>query len=243
MKTIRSVQRALLILEVLRKHRKPLRLNELSKATELSNATLLRLLITMEDEGFIVINKEDNTYFLGHVFLDYSNVVIDNYDIKSVARPIMERINSFTEETVNLYIISGFARICIDQIVSNKQVKSFSRIGDAKSLHSGAAGKILLAYSDEKYLNKFFENCKLKSYTENTIIEKSSLIKQLEEIRNKGYAISYGERERGIISIAIPLYDFSRNVVAAISMSGPDYRVKDKYNEFVDFMCGEIQYK
>lgn len=239
MKLIRSVKRALLIIETLRQERKPLNLKKLCELTELPKATLLRFLNTMQEEGYIVINKDDNTYFLSPVFLDLSNVVLENFDLRTVARPIMEKLKGMSNETINLYIPNGINRICIEQVMTDHIVKKFSKIGDTMPMYCGAAGKLLLAYSQQNVLDDVVEKTGLKAFTKNTITSLEDLVIELHKIKSDGYAISNSEREENIISIAAPIFNHSKEIDAAMTISGPSYRLIDRIDSLITMLLNE----
>jgi DNA-binding IclR family transcriptional regulator len=232
MKTIRTVERALQILNAFRKERKSLKLGELYKHTELPKPTLLRLLTTMQEEGFIIKNKNDNTYILSPVFIDLANVVLDNIDLRSVLRPAMERLKEISNETINIYVRNGINRICIDQLLTDRLLKKFSKIGDTFPLYCGASGKVLLAFSEKGLWEQVVQETGLKGLTDNTITDKQLLYKELEKIKNEGYAVSYGEREEDIISIAVPIFSRDGKVAVALAISGPYNRLIDKVDYY-----------
>jgi DNA-binding IclR family transcriptional regulator len=246
MKTIRAVERAMSILGVFKKQRKPLNLTELCEYTQLPKPTLLRLLITMEAEGYIVKNNHRNTYLLGPVFIELANVVLENIDLRTIMRPIMEKLKEISNETVNVYVVSGITRICIDQVVTDRLLKKFSRIGDTLPLYCGASGKVLLAFSDRKLWEEVIQQTGLKGFTSNTITDRNALYEELEKIKRQGYGISYGEREENIISVAVPIFNCNGEIAAALAISGPYQRMADKvdyYKEKLLEEAREVSYK
>lgn len=224
----RSVERLLSIFDAFRLERKPLGLEELSKRTDLSKPTLLRYLRTMENQGYIISYKENNTFFLTPIFLDLSNLVLDNFNLRDTLIPIMKDIKDKCNETVNLYVLNGYQRVCIEQVESDQMIKKYSKIGDVMPLHSGAAGKVFLAYSSEEFVKELLENVGLTKYTNNTITDIKLLWEELRDIREKGYSTSKSEREENIISVAVPIFDFNDNLTSVMTISGPSYRLEDK---------------
>lgn len=241
MKVTRSVERAFSVLEAFRRERKPLSLKTLSILTELPKATLLRLLNTMEREGYIIADRNEYTYLISPVFLDLSNVVLENFDIRATAMPVMEKLKELSGETINLYIVSGINRICIEQVTTDHIIRKYSKIGDIMPLYCGAAGKLLLAYSPETLLSRVIEETGLKAFTRNTITESEELLKELNEIKSNGYSVSNGEREENILSIAVPIFNYSKVVVAAMTISGPSYRLIEKKDSFIEMLLSETK--
>jgi DNA-binding IclR family transcriptional regulator len=127
-------------------------------------------------------------------------------------------------ETVNLYILRNRKRVCIEQVEGSHLIKRYAAIGDELPLHCGASGKLLLAFQPESEIDRVIEETGLKPWTEKSITDPVLLKKNLENIRNQGYAFTKGERETGAASIAAPIRNHTGNVVAAVTISGPDSR-------------------
>lgn len=198
--------------------------------------TVNRLLRTLIHYGLIEKNEESNMYKFGTNIFKYYDILIKNYDIKDVAYPIMELINKITKETVNLHILHNNKRLCISQVKGKYSLVRVTMIGDELPLYIGATGRALLAFQSKEIIEKLISSIDLKLCTKNTIVSKETIKKKLEEVRNKGYSTSTGEREEGLSSISAPIFNYKRDVVAAITISGPHTRFNDK----IIFKYGEL---
>jgi DNA-binding IclR family transcriptional regulator len=100
------------------------------------------------------------------------------------------------------------------------------RVGDRFPLWAGAGGKCILAYSDESYALKEIE--KASPITGTTITDRESFMSELASIRERGYAISHGEREEGVISVAVPIFEPPHRIFGCLSVAAPNVRLDEK---------------
>ncbi|HSH34845.1 IclR family transcriptional regulator C-terminal domain-containing protein, partial [Schnuerera sp.] len=99
---------------------------------------------------------------------------------------------------------------------------------NSKSLHCTAGGKVLLAYKTEDIRNSILEEIELTKYTENTIVNKEDLIKEIKEIKKNGYGFDNEERELGVSCIGAPVFDMNNEAIACITISGPTARFTEE---------------
>lgn len=218
--TTRSIDRALEILECFLYHGKNLSLMEISNVTNLSSSTAYRIISALQEKGFVKKNEDDKKYSLGYKITELGklcNVNLNN-GVKYIAKPYMMDLSIKYNEDVRIFIVDGDHKLCIESVDSTRSLRHIMNVGDKHILFKGAPGKVLLAHMDKS--NR-------KSILENTTITDEVL----QKIRDKGYAISIGEKEEGLVGIAAPIFDMSQNVIAAISLSGPSTRF---INEEID---------
>ncbi|MCD8078143.1 MAG: hypothetical protein LUE63_07195, partial [Lachnospiraceae bacterium] len=112
-------------------------------------------------------------------------------------------------EDVRLFVPNGSAKLCIESVDSRRELRQVVEVGSRHDLVRGAAGKIILAYMPEGDRQKLTEGKNSVDYA---------------EVREKGYALSVGEREEGLFGLAVPILAEDGQLVAAVSMSGPTAR-------------------
>jgi DNA-binding IclR family transcriptional regulator len=233
-KNVRSINRAIRILKCFNLNERKFTLTEISKKVGLPKSTASRLLLTLESEGFISKNIKTNYYQLGNAVYYLGIIAKENIDLRRISNPIMEDICRVTKETVNLYLLENNEKICFNQVESPLAIKRYVKIGDLSPIWYGATGKVILSYLDK---NIWHVNEKeLKKYTEKTIIDPQEFIKELIKIRNKGYAISVGEKESDVGCVAAPIFNEDRMVIGCISVSGPTYRFPKDTDYFVSLI-------
>ncbi|WP_238456532.1 IclR family transcriptional regulator [Desulfotruncus arcticus] len=239
---MRAVNRAFEILEVLCSEKEPQSLASLHKTLGLSKTTLARILNTLEKGGYVERDDSLQKYALGMKFLHYSYAVSERLTVKQVAAPIIKRIRDNCMETVYIYILHGNKRICVHCLQGKSSVRVMVYIGQVSPLYAGASGKAILAYFPEEELEQYFNEVELKPLTPSTIINRDLLEHDLKLIRQRGYAISIGEKDSGAISVSAPIWDKDGKVTSAISIAAPLDRQQeiDKFIKLVKEGAAEI---
>lgn len=228
---VKSVERAMQILNCFSIESPELGITELSKKFKVSKSTIHRLVTSMQKHGFLEQDPVSQKYRLGYNILRLSEIILGNINIRNLALPSMQKLREQTKETVGLNIISYKSRVCIEKAESFQDLRRFLVIGRPLPLYAGAAGKILLAYQDEKFIQKVLQEAELKPFTENTVTDPQQIMEELASIKEKGYCITSGERVIGVISIAAPIWNYNNKVVASLTISGPDFRFTPEKND------------
>lgn len=241
---IRSIQRALKILECFDLEQKELTFTEIVEKIELPKSTTSRILSTLEYEGFLIRDQDTQKYKLGHTMYLLGLVARESMDIRTISLPYMENMTKQTNETSNLYILEGLDRVCIAQIESPMPIKQLVKVGERFPIWAGATGKSILAYLDESIWYDMIKE--LKQFTEHTVVDPDMFINELKDIRSKGYSLSLGEKYHEVGCIAAPLFNESKKVIGCISISGPVYRFPEDIDFFASLVTdasSEISYK
>ncbi|WP_027339883.1 IclR family transcriptional regulator [Halonatronum saccharophilum] len=228
-KVVQSVDRALNILEILVEAKDPIALSEISEMAALNISTVHRLLNTLIYRGFAAQDEESGKYKLGLRIFEIVNTLGDSISLKSVARPFLKEIVEECNETANLVVLDKGQVLYIDQVESTNMVRMFANIGSKGPAHSLGAGKVLLSSLTEEELDEVLEGIELTQFTPSTITSIEELKKNLKQIRKQGYAIDFEEMEEGVRCVAAPIKNDQGDIIAAISVSGPNIRITDRY--------------
>ena len=224
--TIQSVINALELLEQFKGDIHELGVTELSKRLGLHKNNVFRLLATLESKGYIEQNKLNENYKLGVKCLELGQNYLKHTGLLRQARPIMEEVVEKCDENVYLSVLRGQKVVYIDVVEANQAVRVVSRIGAQLPPYCCASGKAQIAALQdlgediEKYINM-----PLKPITANTITKIDQLLKELEEIKEKGYAIDDEEVDVGVRCVGAAIRDYTKRVIGAISISGPVNRM------------------
>ncbi|MDP2791804.1 MAG: IclR family transcriptional regulator [Rectinemataceae bacterium] len=210
--SVRAVERALDILDCFSPGKLEFSLTEISKRINLAPSTTSRIISTLEKRGYLARNAETHRYALGPTLARIGALGFANVDICKVALPFMRELNRIYDEGVSLYVVRGNERICVERVESSHPLRRVVNIGDRHLLTRGAAGRVLLAYLPEEKRTELLQG---DSFTTE---------EALAELRRSRRAVSLGEREEGVTSIAAPVEDARREVFAALAMSGPSVR-------------------
>jgi len=244
---VNSVDRSIDILFAFTLDRPELGISELSEILGMYKSTVFRILKTLEYRGLIMQNEENQKYRLGLKLLDLGNIAISQIEIRTVALPIMRKLSEKTRETVTLNIVRNGNRVCIEKVESSEDIRNFVQIGLHNSLYMGASGKLLLAHLPDKEINEVIKSAAGQKTAAGLRIDPKALAEDIEQIRKQGYACSVGERVLNSASISAPVRDYSGDVVAGLSISGPSMRftserVKDLIDATVE-CAREVSYR
>ncbi|GHV33720.1 IclR family transcriptional regulator [Synergistales bacterium] len=222
---VRAVERAFAVMESFSLDEPRLTLVEISEKISLPMSTTLRMLTTLVTMGALK-RYDDRTYSLGDRIYLLGAIARAHYKPSLIIQPHMQRLRDEVGEAVSLYGIEGEDRVCYEHVPSLLTMRCVVRVGDRFQLWAGASGKLLLAYANEKIIER--ELKKLIPITSATIVDKDKFLSELSDIRARDYAISYGEREDGIISIAVPILGPTGEAIYALSLAGPSLRFTEE---------------
>ncbi len=215
----RSLSRALSILELFSTEEAEWGISEISQELDLPKSTVHGLIKTLENHQFIEAT-EHNRYRLGIKLYELGLTYQGTAKLSIIAEPLIKMLALKYQQSVHIAIYAGKMAVFI---IGNKSGTSqiiFPRIGTGIAAYCTGVGKVLLAFQSENYINEYLQTEKLISYTKNTIIDKKALKEELINIKEQGYAIDREEAVMGIGCVAAPIFSFSRDIMAAISVSG-----------------------
>jgi DNA-binding IclR family transcriptional regulator len=197
----------------------------LSQKTGLDKSTVHRLLGALQQGGLIEQNSETSKYHLGFGLVRLARLALHHLDLPRIARPHLEELGAYSQETVNLSIMTDDDKIInIDRIASPRRVRNVGWIGREMPPHAVSGGKVIMAYMPQERLNRVLARG-LLPITEHTVTEPAELRKQFDEIRELGYATTEEELELGLSAVAAPVWGQEGEIAAIISISGPSFRL------------------
>lgn len=213
---IRAVERAIQILKCFRQEKLELTLTELAGEADLPRSTTSRILSTLEKHRLLARNEENQKYYLGAEMARLGVLCYSNLDFRKIALPFMIELRDLYNESVSLYIAEGDQRVCIERVESTHPLRRVINIGNQLPLTRGASGRLLLAHMEKKQMEKILSK------------DPYVTVEALKELKRIGYTVSRGEREAGVTSIAAPIFNAQKRIVAALTISGPSERFKEE---------------
>jgi DNA-binding IclR family transcriptional regulator len=156
---------------------------------------------------------------------EIGNTYLRQMDFVLISKPVMVDLAAKLQETVHLAVLSGTEIVYVDKVDSPRTLGVMSKIGQRGSLHSTALGKVLLGFLPEAEASGMIKQIKLTPFTANTISSRAKLMDELKKVRRQGYAFDFRESEEGVECIAAPIRDHLGNVIAALSISGPEKKI------------------
>jgi DNA-binding IclR family transcriptional regulator len=223
--TVKSLVKALNILQVLADEEPPYTLTELSRRLHLHVSTVHRLLVNLVRHGFVEEDGVSGGYQLSYCVLRMGLRVLDRLDFRRAAHALLRDLNLRTQETVHLAILQETRAISIEKFDSPQPVGLDARLGGVMPLHCTGTGKTLLAYQGEELLEQIAQSPGLPRLTAHTLTSLPQLRRELERIREQGYAVDQEEAVEGLSCVAGPVFNHTGQIVAAFSVAGPATRM------------------
>jgi DNA-binding IclR family transcriptional regulator len=224
--SVQSVDRAVTVMELLSRQGWS-GVTEVSNELEIHKSTAYRLLTTLRDRGLVEQNAATEKYRLGFGLVALASSVTADLNVARCSRPVCDRLAEQTEETVTVAVLEGDDGIILHQSNSGSSALSVNWEGRHTPLHATAAGKIFLHYMPEDQRRRLFKR-PLQRYTESTIVKPAALQKELRASRDKGFWYTVEELEDGLNAVAAPIRCADGAVVAAVSASGPAFRLPEE---------------
>lgn len=223
--TINSISRASSILKCFLGDKTHFKLSEIADRLDLDRSTTYRLLISLEKCGFVEKDIRTREYSLGLSAFEIGFAYLKQMDFMKVSKPIMMELAEKAQETVHLAVMVDTEIIYVDKVDSPRAVGVLSKIGQRGPVYCTALGKVMLAFQTEEEKKRIMTKLRFKTFTANTITNKKKLAEELESIKKQGYALDRREIEDDVECIGAPIKNHLGQVIAALSVSGPKYKI------------------
>lgn len=197
---------------------------DLAERLGTTKSLTFRLLYTLETRGLVRKDPERRTYALGYRALLLGDQSRRQSRLITVAEPVLEALAASTRENALLLVREGLASMCVAMRASPRPLRIFAAVGRLGPLHAGGGPKVLLAFAPPQ-IRAAVMAAGLEAFTEVSLSEPQALEAALDRIRRTGHAVSVGEIDPDIFSIAAPVRDQSGAVVAALAVNGPTARL------------------
>lgn len=225
---VQSLGRAFAILEEVARHRDGIGLAELSKLVGLHNSTTFHLARTLASLGYLRQDKDSKRYRIGRPLFALAASALDEIEMVHVATPVLEDLSRETGESGHFGVRMGDAVVVIARTSGPGAFQLTERVGVVRPVHCTALGKIILAALRPDQLKRMLERIELKPSTENSITDATDLLKEIDEIRRTGVAFDDGEFNAEVRCIAVPVLDFTGQIIGALGISGPIWRLSNQ---------------
>lgn len=222
---VQVLDRALDILRVLGECQSDCSLAETCAALKLHKSTVHRLMMVLERHRLIEKHPDTGRYRLGLRLFELGSKAISVLDLRERSRPFLDQVLCETQETVHLCILDEGEVLYLEKLEPQRSVRLASRVGRRVAAYCTSVGKAILAELPEPEVDRIIRRSGLKRITPNTITTPSALKEELRKIRTRGYSIDDEENEEGVRCVGAVVRDYSGRPAAAISVSGPAFRV------------------
>ncbi|NHN28609.1 IclR family transcriptional regulator [Paenibacillus agricola] len=199
--------------------------SEISQSSGESPSSVCKHLAAFQQFGMVEQDSQTDKYRIGTFSLLLASIVMGRMDIREIAAPYLKQLSEQAGETVHLVLLEGIHVVYIDKVESARTIRMHSQIGLRNPLYCTGVGKAILAYAPDSLVKQVSHEPFLR-FTETTLYTQELLLEDLAAIRIRGYAIDNGEHEADVRCVAAPLFNHRNEPIAAISISGPEWRMK-----------------
>jgi IclR family transcriptional regulator, KDG regulon repressor len=222
---VQSIGRAFAILEEVARNRDGIALADLSKRVGLHNSTTFHLVKTMVSLGYIRQIKESKRYRVGRPLFALAASALDEMEMVSMATPVLDDLSRDTGESSHFATRMSDAVVVMARTPGPGAFQLTDRVGVVRPAYCTALGKVILAALRPDQLDRYLDRVELKALTPKTITSPLRLRRELQDVRRTGIAFDDGEFNNEVRCAAMPVHDFSSQVVGAIGISGPVWRL------------------
>jgi DNA-binding IclR family transcriptional regulator len=233
-----SLRKALQILEGMTKIHTPARLQDIARNLKMPQSTLLRFLNTFIDFGYVGQDPGSSCYYLTLKLAEIGSRARENFPFQSSLSKYVKQISHTFNESASLSIEHDMQMVyVVTEEGPSRMLQTLQRIGRIAPMHATGVGKLhLLNYSDSR-LRDLEQKFGFPKFTDHTITSMEALKKELLQVKKQGYAMDNEECEAGVRCIAVPVRNFSGEVVAGISLSAPVTRLdKQRVDEIIVYL-------
>jgi DNA-binding IclR family transcriptional regulator len=246
---VSAVAKTMTILEVLSKD-EHLGVSEIARRSGLNKSTVFRFLNTLSTLGYVYRDAANDHYGLSLKLNALAGIRSGSRDILRYAAVPLENLARETGETIHLAILEDGVLVYLRKIESShslRVVTMTSSVGASVPLYCTGLGKAILAWFPPREQKKYIAHQVFTKFTETTIVDGPSLLKELELIRKRGCAFDRQEHERGVVCVAAPVFTSGQLPIAAVSIAGPSVRMKEavlaRYKKLILTAAKEISEK
>jgi DNA-binding IclR family transcriptional regulator len=215
------IQRAVRLIRHVAEGNPVLNMSETAKTLKINRTTLLRLLHTLEVEGFVERRPDGAGYQVGLALLEVGARALFSQDLVQVAMPVLTRLAETLRLSSHLGVLDGTDVLYLVRRTPNTPLASNIRVGSRLPAHATTMGRMLLAYMTKVELETLYAGKELQRFSDHTATTLAALEAKAEKDRSAGIAWSEAHFERGIGSAAVPVFDFGGTPLGAINVSGP----------------------
>ncbi len=235
---VQALERAFDIIDCFSFQNREMTLSDIVHKTGLNKTTAKRLISNLTDRGYLQQNPSSKRYQLGLRLFELGGIVFSSFNLREAAANPMTRLQKETGATVLMGVVMDDQLLYVDKREGDGMIRISSDIGWRRPLHYGMLGMVLMAFLDQKKIKDILKKAPLESHTPYSITDVDAFSLRLEQIRNQGYVLEKEEAVEGVLGVAGPIRDYSRQVIAALGIALPmsQSNVKGGLNGFFELV-------
>jgi IclR family transcriptional regulator, acetate operon repressor len=220
-----AVERALTMLETVAQFSEGLSNAEISRKLGIPKSSASYILRTLEARGYFARDAESGKYRVGLKILSLSRGALGGLDVRTVALPIMRRLMQQTGLTCHLAVLDGHEAVYIEKVEPETFIRMDTWVGRRMRVHATSVGKAIVAHIPSEQLEEILRKSGMEKRTPKTITTMPRLLKELERVRDQGYAVDDEENNLGARCVAAPIFDEQGSIAASLGISGTTQQV------------------
>lgn len=232
-KSSTTIDKTLSILEIISEHAKGLSLAEIVKSIDIPKTTTFRILEVLAAREYVTFNKDNERYSIGIKALEIGIRGLVGQDVVDVAIPYLQELSSVVGETSFLAVYNSGDVVYLYKAEGTRSIQTTSRLGSRRPAYCTALGKVILANLPIEETDRIFEK-KMSKFTDKTVTDRLKLYEEFASIRSNGFSVDDEGIEYGLYCLAVPIYNYTGSVVAAISVSGPAKRINENREQVIE---------
>jgi IclR family KDG regulon transcriptional repressor len=227
-KNMKSLTKALDILQIFMDSRRDMALGEISQKSGLNKTTVSRILSTLVSRNYIKQREKRGNYSLGPIYLEFSGIFKSDIQLRKVAGNYLTKLANSVHESVMIAYGNGRGTVFTETFRDSQMsqiLKVVPEEGISMPLHATGLGKILLANLSDQEIVAYFQNKGMKRYTPNTIVDLDKMKNHLITVRQEGIASDDEEFTVGVRGVGTGIRDNEGDIVASIAVVAPSVRL------------------
>jgi DNA-binding IclR family transcriptional regulator len=236
---LKTLARGFRVLAYFTPERPEASLSELAEALEVDSSTASRFTYTLEKLGYLERDEQSKLYQVSPKIFALTVSLSGPRNIRKVSLPFMEELRDTTGETVVLGVRDGAEIVVIEVVETRHALVPRGWVGGRVPIYCSAIGKALLVHLPQGELKRLLDTVSLVAHTEQTIVNRFNLLKDLDLTRERGWSLNNEEYTRGIVSVGAPIYSGRRAPSGAICVDVPTARIPDK--EYIHQLAAEVK--
>lgn len=220
-----AVERTLEILEAVAHRSSGMSNADISRKLGIPKSSASYILRTLERHGYLRRERPSGKYRLGLKVLNLGRGALSGVDVREVALPLMRQLVEHTHVTSHLAILDGNQAVYVEKVESPGFIKMDTWVGRRMEIYSTSVGKALVAYLPVEQVQAILRERGLKRRTPFTITSPGRFLRELEEVRERGYSLDNEENSVGVRCVAAPIFNAAGEVEAAVNITGTAQQV------------------
>ena len=220
-----AVDRTIAILEAVAARSSGMSNAEISRKLDIPKSSASYILRALEKHGYLRRNGDDGKYRLGLKVLNLGHGALSAVDVREVALPMMRSLVEHVHITSHLAILDGTQGVYVERVESPGFVKMDTWVGRRMEIYSTSVGKVLVSHLPEAQVQAILRDRGMKKRTPTTITNPTRFLRELETVRERGYAFDDEENSPGVRCVAAPVFNAAGGVEAALNITGTTQQV------------------